>query len=170
VAAALAAPHGSSGNNRLVSRAMRYPQVLIYDGDGRIAEMFRQYRGGDKRCRFALREPRSSEACLRLLKHGAPSVLVLRTGMDLVRELTLLERVTWLHPETAVIVVGDAENMVLAELAWDLGASCVLLPPLPRDWLVEIVENYLLRPAAPGKHTPSESSSDLVMLPESEGG
>jgi DNA-binding NarL/FixJ family response regulator len=149
---------------------MRYPQVLVYDGDGRMTEMVRHLRGADKRCRFALREPRSSEACLRLLKHGAPSVLVLRTGMDLVREMTLLERVSWLHPETAVIAVGDAENPALAELAWDLGASCVLLPPLPRDWLTEIVESYLLRPAALGKHTPSESSSDLVMLPESEGG
>jgi DNA-binding NarL/FixJ family response regulator len=144
--------------------------VLICESDGRMAEMVRQLRGADKRCRFALREPRSSEACLRLLKHGAPSVLVLRTGMDLVREMTLLERVTWLYAETAVIVVGDAENMVLAELAWDLGASCVLLPPLPRDWLVEIVESYLLRPAATGKRTSSEASSDLVMLPDSEGG
>jgi hypothetical protein len=147
---------------------MRHPQLLIYEGDGRIAEVFRQLRDRDKRYRFALREPRSLEVCLRLLGHGEPSVLVLKAGTDLVREMTLLHRVTWLHPETAVVVVGDAENTVLAELAWDLGAACVLFPPLPRDWLVEIVEGHLLKPVAAVKRTSPENDSGLEMLPESD--
>jgi len=124
---------------------MRYPQLLIYESDGRLAELFRRQCAQEKTRRFALREPRGQESCLRLLRRGGPSVLVLKAGKDLVREMTLLERVTWLCPEAAVIVVGDAENTVLAEVAWELGARFVLFPPLPREWLTAIVDGFLTR-------------------------
>jgi hypothetical protein len=148
---------------------MRYPQLLIYESDGRIAEMFRRVRGEDKRHKFAMREPRALEACLRLLRHGGPSMLILKMGQDLVRELTLLERVTWTCPEAAVVVVGDSENTPLVELIWDLGATYVLFPPLPREWLKDIVDGYLLRPAPDAKAPPAaEPQSELLILPESE--
>src|SRR5437763_480100 len=69
---------------------------------------------------WALREPRQPESCLRLLGRGGPGVLVLRLGHDLVRELTLLERVSRLRPEAATVVVGDTEDPALAGLAWEL--------------------------------------------------
>jgi len=123
---------------------MRHPQVLIYESDGRLAEML---RSENKPREWSIREPRSLEAGLRLLRRGGPSVAVLKLGKDLLRELTLLERVTWLFPETAVIVVGDTENSVLAGLAWDLGASFVLSPPLARGELFGIVTSLINSPA-----------------------
>jgi len=148
---------------------MRYPQLLIYESAGGIAELFRRQRQEEKSRRFALREPRGQESCLRLLRRGGPSALILKVGKDLVREFTLLERVTWLCPETAVIVAGDMENAILAELAWDLGASFVLFPPLPREWLPALVDGFLARPDVTGKETrPPEPGSDLLLLPDTE--
>ena len=148
---------------------MRYPQLLIYESDGRIGEMFRRQREQQKSRRFALREPRGQESCLRLLRRSGPSALILKVGKDLVRELTLLERVTWQCPDTAVLVVGDTENVLLAELVWDLGASFVLFPPLPREWLPALVDGFLTQPQGPGKGPPPARGSDSLLLGDTEG-
>jgi hypothetical protein len=68
---------------------------------------------------------------------------VLKVGSDLAAEMTLLERVTWLFPETAVVVAGDTDNPLLAQLAWDLGATYVLLPCLSHHELFGIVLHWL---------------------------
>jgi hypothetical protein len=147
---------------------MRQPLVLVYESDGRIAAHLRgvaEERKHRKEPRWTLHEPRHPEACLRLLRPAGRSVLVLklgsiprrdvrlldpgqaeaaaRTERALVRELTLLERVTWLCPEAATVVVGDADHAELAALYWDLGAAYVSLPPRPREGLPEIVAGLL---------------------------
>jgi hypothetical protein len=119
---------------------MRSRQVLVYENDGRIAELLR--REGKPR-QWALREPRRAESCLRLLERNGSSVLVLKIGTDLVEEFTLLERVGWSFPDTATVIVGDAADPVLAGLAWDLGAAVVLFPPQSRHYLVEVVGRLL---------------------------
>lgn len=120
---------------------MRCPQVLVYETDGLLAHWLRRV---GKESDWSVREPRRLESCLRLLRRGHPTVLVLKVGQDLERELTLLERVSWLFPEVATVVVGDAENPVLAGLAWDLGAAFVLFPPLPRELLFDTIGRLLL--------------------------
>ena len=119
---------------------MRRAQLIVCERDGLLAHLCRQ--AGLNR-EWSLRETRRLEACLRLLRQGGPSVLVLDIGRDLERELTLLERVTSLYPDTATVVVGDAENTALAALAWDLGASFVLFPPLPRDLLLGVLRGLM---------------------------
>jgi hypothetical protein len=119
---------------------MRQAQLLVYEGDGALAALLRP---AAERRRWSLREPRQAERCLRLLASGGPGVLVIRAGRDLEREMTLLERVRWLHPETACVVVGDADHGRLAGLAWDLGAAYVHLPPQPRDSLPEIIAGLM---------------------------
>ncbi len=116
---------------------MRHPQVLVYESDGRLAELLR--REG-KLQRWLVRESRGVEACLRLLARGGPSALVLRMGKDLVREATLLERVMEVFPDTAVIVVLDHDDARLSALTWDLGASFVVSPGVQ---LVELVAGFL---------------------------
>jgi hypothetical protein len=121
---------------------MRYPLVLVYETDGLLAHVLRRadkVREGN----WSLREPRRLESCLRLLRRGGPSVLVLKVGKDLVRELTILERVSWLFPDTAAVVVGDAADNALAGLVWDLGAAYALFPPLPRELLPGIVAGLM---------------------------
>jgi hypothetical protein len=150
---------------------MRFPQVLVYEADEALAAQLRRAsksrdstpdeprqppaslrlpaRSAGETIRCWLRKPRQPQSCLRLLQAHGPGVLVLKLGRDLIRELTLLEAVSWRYPETATIVVGDAPNPVLAGLAWDLGADFVLLPPLRRDLLPDLVAG-LLAPVTDG--------------------
>src|SRR5262249_37770096 len=57
--------------------------------------------------------------------------------------LELLAEVHEQFPDTAAIVVGDAEDLPLTNLAWDLGASYVLMPPQSRQILPEIVVSLM---------------------------
>jgi hypothetical protein len=78
-----------------------------------------------------------------LLRRGGRNVLVIKLGTDLHEALTLLDRVSWLFPDTATIVIGDTENPALRRLAWDLGAAAVLFPPQQRYHLVDLVSRFL---------------------------
>jgi hypothetical protein len=139
---------------------MRYPQILVFESDGLLAGMLRETA---KTNRWVLREPRRPEACLRLLRSLCPSVLVLKIanqakrepGLPLkdeeqrariesrqreqVRSLELLDQVHWLYPDTAIVVVGDAEDVSLTGQAWELGGSYVFMPPQSRQQLPQLV-------------------------------
>jgi hypothetical protein len=117
---------------------MRQAQVLVHERDGRLAAMLRA-AFEERNLRWPVREPRDLAACLRLLQHGGPAVLIVRAGRDLEHELMLLERVAWLRPEAAAVFVGDAEHAPLAGTAWDLGARYVMLPPQSRELLPDVV-------------------------------
>jgi hypothetical protein len=114
---------------------MQHPQVVVWEGDGRLAALLRPLA---RERRWLLREPRQAAAVLRLLRRG-PAVVVLKAGRDLERELTLVERIARVFPDAAVILVADSDLARLAGLAWDLGAAYVLAPPLPRERLPELV-------------------------------
>lgn len=119
---------------------MQMPQIVVYEKDGRLKL---QLEGLAAQCRWALREARQPETCLRLLGRGGPAVLVVKAGRDLERELALLERAAWLYPDAPAVLVADGDRPALAGLAWDLGAACVLFPPQPRERLPEIVAGLL---------------------------
>jgi len=119
---------------------MHHAQVLVYEADGKLAASLSQLAGQRG---FRLRELRKVEACLGSLRRHGAGVLVIKLGRDLERELTLLERVSWLYPDTATIVVGETANLALAGLAWDLGASFALFPPQPLELLPELVDGFL---------------------------
>ncbi len=138
---------------------MRHPQVVVYETDGRLAQLLRERV---RACRWSLREPRQREACLALLRDGNPTVFVLKTGSKLEAELGLLERVHALLPDARSVVVGDLQNATLADLAWELGASFVLFPPLPHEWLPEIVVRLMEAAVASEKidgELPAEAES-----------
>jgi DNA-binding NtrC family response regulator len=119
---------------------MKYPQLLVYETDGKLAAGLQALcakRG------VRLRELRHAQACLRTLRRHGPGVLVLKLGRDLEKELTLLERVAWLFPDAVCIVIGDHPNPALAGLVWDLGARYVLFPPQPVELLPELVDGFL---------------------------
>jgi hypothetical protein len=67
---------------------MRHPQVLVYESDGRLAEVLRPLAEKNS---WLLREPRQLSACLRLFDRSGPGVLVVRTH-TLERELATLTR------------------------------------------------------------------------------
>jgi DNA-binding NtrC family response regulator len=115
---------------------VRSPQIVVFEKDGRLRLLLE--KTAEER-RWALRESRQVEPCLRLLAEGEPSVLVIKAGRDLERELSLLERAAWAFPAVATVLVGDGGQAALVGLAWDLGAAFVLTPPQPREQLPEIV-------------------------------
>jgi hypothetical protein len=137
------------------------PQVLVYETDGRLASLLSREA---KPREWSLKEPRSLESCLKLLTRNTSGVLVLKAGKDLIREFTVLERVSFFFPETALVVVCDTENPVLASLAWDLGAGFVLVPPRPRGLLIDIVRSLVQRTVS----TSQSTSEDQVALSDEE--
>jgi hypothetical protein len=131
---------------------MRLPQLLVYETDGRLAELLKEPARNQ---RWSLHKPRLPSTCLRLLGRGGPTVLVLKVGRDLKnQEMQLLDRATWLFPDTATVVVSDVDDPALAGLAWDLGASLVLLSGQVRDQLVAVVID--LMDFVIGKHPSGE--------------
>jgi DNA-binding NtrC family response regulator len=137
---------------------MRHPQIVVFENDNLLA---RQLQETATARAWPLRESRQAPACLKLLRGGGPSVLVLRLGRDLRRELSFLDDAHAQLPDVPIIVVGNTENPALASLAYELGAAFVLFPPSPRLQLGELTERLLqttiersCRPAAPSGLTP----------------
>jgi DNA-binding NarL/FixJ family response regulator len=165
---------------------MQYPQILVYENDGLLAAMLRETA---KAQRWALREPRKPESCLRLLRSLCPSVLVLKmasssrsqiqnpkseirnksetsnpkpapssdvgfpvSDLDFQDSLELLANVHEQFPDAAAVVVGNAEDVALTDLAWDLGASYVLPPSQSRQLLPEIVVRLMQEAIRRSKH------------------
>jgi len=115
---------------------MQAPQVVVIEPDGRLLAQVRPLAEAQ---RWLLREAKTPDAALKLLARPGPAVVLIRVGRDLERELGLLERVAWLYPDAAAVVVGDSDHAVLAGLAWDLGATAVLIPAPEREVLQEAV-------------------------------
>lgn len=138
---------------------MRHPQILVYESDGRLAAELRDL--ANKKYRWALREPRQQETCLRLVRRGGPIILLIKIGRDIEHELALLEQVHAIMPDTRIVAVSDTENARLADLAWDLGATFVLFPPQPRERLAEIVESLIL--SVPKRSQPIQPPADIAL-------
>jgi len=119
---------------------MRFPQLIIYETDGRLARMLEATAGTH---RWALREPRRVDSCLRLLRQGDPAIVVVKVESDLESAFTLVEQMAWFFPDVAMVVVLDRDEAMLSELAWDLGAAFVLAPPQPRERLLDVVANLM---------------------------
>src|SRR5262245_42317207 len=129
---------------------MRYAQVLLYENDTLLTTMLEERARQEK---WSLRHPRDFAECRELLQRGGPAVVVVRVGRDLEFELSLLERVASLFPDVGTGLVGDATHAALAGLAWDLGASYVMMLPQPAEMLPEVVAG-LLQPLG-GSRAPS---------------
>lgn len=120
---------------------MHHPQIVVFERDGRLAESLAALAESE---RWTLRPARQVESCLRLLRQTGPGVLVVKVGKPAERDLALVEQVSWQLPNVPAVVVGDVEDAaVLAGLAWDVGASYALFPPLSRDLLPEVVAGLM---------------------------
>lgn len=122
---------------------MQTGQILTYGVEGRLAEQLRELAQTHGLWFRALRK---SKACIHLLRQSGPAVVVVKVGRDLEREMTLVEQIGRLFPDTEIIVVGDNDNPSLAGLAWDLGVRAALFPLPSFALLAELIVSLL-----PGK-------------------
>ncbi len=121
---------------------MRHPQIITFETDGALArslDTIAQER------RWLQREVRQTSACLNLLAPGSPSVLVMKLGRNLIRELTFLDRVHAAMPDVPIVAVSDAEDVTLMSIVLEMGASFVIQPPQPRQSLAKIVDSLMLQ-------------------------
>jgi DNA-binding NarL/FixJ family response regulator len=123
---------------------MRYPQVLIHDDDGGLARALTPL-AETRKPRWVLRQPRRLDACARLVMRGHPSVLVVKAGRDVNREMALIDRVRAASPEVPVVVVAVAASPALTALAWHLGAAFVFTAEPAPEALVAVVEKLMQR-------------------------
>jgi FixJ family two-component response regulator len=133
---------------------MQHPQIVVFERDGRLADALAALSEAE---RWTLRDSRQVDFCLRQLRQPGPGVLVVKIGRPAERDLALVEQAAWQFPNVPVVVIGEVEDAaVLAGLAWDVGASYALFPPLSRDLLPEVVAG-LMRSAI-AKTLPFKSS------------
>lgn len=118
---------------------MQQAQVLTYGIDDVLAERLRELA---VKQRFRLRETSVFASCASALR-AAPSAFVLKLGVDIERELGLLEHVHACFPAMVTIVVGDASNPALEGLAWDLGTTMAIFPTTPIERMVEVITKTL---------------------------
>ena len=124
---------------------MRHPQLVIYEDDGALAAQLEPLA---KEHSWLIRESRQPEACLNLLRQVRPAVLVLKLR-DLVAEFELLAKLQEQAPDVALILVSDVklegseQRLNLSGLAYDLGASYVIFPPLDGTLLEDVVSGLL---------------------------
>jgi len=140
---------------------MRHPQIVVFESDSLLARQLQETARGFG---WLLRESRQTPACVKLLRAGGPTVLVLRVGRDLRRELAFLDNVHSQLPDIPVIVVGNTENPALMSLAYDLGAAFVLFPPAPRLQLGGLTE-HLLQAAVERTRDSSAAPSTVSAFP-----
>jgi DNA-binding NarL/FixJ family response regulator len=121
---------------------MQQAQVIAYRLPERLAGLLQELA---RQHGLWLRDVQHLRTARNLLLQGGPAVFVLMLGGDVVRELALVQELGQASPDTAVVVVGDADNPALAALAWDVGARCVVQPPQPLELLPDIVRRLLPR-------------------------
>jgi hypothetical protein len=84
-----------------------------------------------------------------LLRRGGPTVLVVQLSGDGAAELALLDQTAWLYPDALIVVVGAEGHQPLVPMAWDLGATAVIVPPLAHERLQAVVLGLMQAAAAP---------------------
>jgi hypothetical protein len=168
---------------------MRYPRLVVYETDRRLATWLREAVDVAEMLRFdadgrpvtppkpkgprpssvsrgltpegwLLHETRQPAACMRLLQKGGPTVLIIQLTKDATVELELLEQANRRIPDALSVVVGEEAHRSLAPLAWDLGATAVLLPPRVGERLQEIVLGFMKSVMARALADASDELSD----------
>ncbi len=126
---------------------MRYPQVVVREGDGWLAKQLGPLAADH---RWLVREPRTPADALALLRDGRPAVLLVQVDPAAAdpAAFTLLADAHLAYPDVPAVAVSDVKLPDADRVAWtaalfDLGARYVLFPPLSRPVLEDVVSGLM---------------------------
>jgi hypothetical protein len=126
---------------------MRYPQVVIREADGWLAKQLRDLAAES---RWLVKEPRSGDAALSLVKERRPAVLFVQVepGDDKPDGFALVAAAHRVCPDVPVVAVSDMKLPDADRVAWtavlfDLGARYVLFPPLSKPVLEDVLSGLM---------------------------
>lgn len=126
---------------------MRYPQLVIHDSDGWLA---RQLADLAAESRWLVREPRSRDSTLALVRDPRPSVLFVRVEPqdEKADGFALIAEVHRRCPDVSVVAVSevklpDADRIAWTAVLFDLGARYVLFPPLSKSVLEDVASGLM---------------------------
>jgi hypothetical protein len=121
--------------------------VVVLEGDGWVAKQLRDLAAES---RWLVRAPRTADSVLSLVRAGGPAVLLVQfdPGGDAAGPLGLIADARRLAPDVPAVAVADAKLPDAERAAWtaavlDLGARCVLFPPLTRPVLEDVVSGLM---------------------------
>lgn len=126
---------------------MKYPQVIVVAFDDWLAKQLRENVAENRWVLHQVRQPRAS---LGLVSDIQPTVLILQMDphSDNHSPFQVLSDVHRLRPDVAIVVVSDVklpdeDRLLWSLMAHDLGARCVLFPPLSRPVLEDVVSGLM---------------------------
>jgi hypothetical protein len=125
---------------------MRYPQIVVYEKDTSLTEVLRPIADEES---WLILQSRKPSVCLKWLRDSRSTVLFVKFETDLVEELQLILDAHKVEPDAAIVVVSEIkldsqeQRMNLTTLAYDLGASFVLFPPLSQALLEDVVSGLM---------------------------
>ncbi len=125
---------------------MKYPQLIIYETDGAMAKLLGKLASDQG---WMMRESRSNESLLNLLKEQRVSIVFLKFERDLVSGLELLSQITTQFPDCPVVVVSDVkadshQRENLSCLVFDLGARYIVFPPLTQPVAEDLANGLMI--------------------------
>jgi hypothetical protein len=120
---------------------------VILESDGSVGRTLRELAGEG---RWLVREPRSADAALAFARERRPGVLVVQVepGGEKAESFALIADAHRLCPDVPVVAVTDAKLSDPDRVAWtavlmDLGARYVLVPPLSKPVLEDVVSGLM---------------------------
>ena len=126
---------------------MRYPQLVIHDSDGWLV---RQLADLAAESRWLVREAKSTDTALSLVRDPRPSLLFVRVDPhdEKTDGFALIADAHRLCPDAAVVAVSDIKLPDADRIAWtamlfDLGARYVLFPPLSKSVLEDVTSGLM---------------------------
>ena len=126
---------------------MNAPQLVVVEFDGWIARQLGELVGEN---RWLVREVRTADSALSLVRDRRPAVLIVQvepTG-DNPAALELIADVNRQCPDVPVVAIADAKLSDADRVAWtaalfDLGARYALFPPVTRPVLEDVVSGLM---------------------------
>jgi hypothetical protein len=125
---------------------MRSPQIVVFEADGWLAKQLRELAGEN---RWLVQSVRSTDTALSLARRQ-PSVLLVQfePAEDSPAPLQLIADLHRLASDTPIVAVADVKLPDGERAAWtaalfDLGARFVLLPPLTKPILEDVISGLM---------------------------